>query len=83
MGAIKFGSKRDFVPLQCADLFVYESYKHLSNRLQQPERDVRKSWLKLSEKTRLHGGYFDRAGLEAVVAKMKEIQRQEIYRPEV
>jgi hypothetical protein len=41
MGAFGFGTKQDFHPLQLADFFAYESYKHLDNLVQKSGRDIR------------------------------------------
>lgn len=40
-GEIAFNSKRDFVPLQAADILAFECYKHLKNKLEATGRGTR------------------------------------------
>lgn len=60
---ITYAPKTKAIPLQAADLLVYETAKSLNNRLYDPLRPVRKSMLALARKPeRLTGGYFDAHG---------------------
>ena len=63
LGSIGFESKQQFLPLQAADFLAYETYRELSRKLDRPEKDVRKSLIKLFGKVHLDGGYCDRAAL--------------------
>jgi len=67
MDGIAFRSKNEFIPLQAADLLVYESAKSLHNWLYDPSRSVRKSMRALlKRRERLVGGYFDKDGCAIV-----------------
>jgi hypothetical protein len=43
LGTLSYGSKRNYIPLQAADILAYEMYKHLSHRLTDQDRVMRKS----------------------------------------
>ncbi len=64
MCGIIFKSKFDYPELQAADLLVGETAKSLHNRLYDPERPVRKSFIALLQmRKKLIGGYFDKTAI--------------------
>ncbi len=67
MKSVTFSSKKDYLPLQAADLLAYETAKGLHNRLYDSERPHRKSMLALARKKRLDGGFFDKNGSKFLV----------------
>jgi len=74
--SITYSSWRDFVPLQCADLMVYEAFKMLQRGEFEPGRPERKSFTVLSSSLPIFGGHFDREAMlqlrDAVVAEDRE-----------
>jgi hypothetical protein len=61
---ITYANWTDFVPLQCADLMAYESFKMVRQREFDPDRPERKSFTELSSKLPIFGGHLDRDCLE-------------------
>jgi len=61
----------DFVPLQCADLMAYESFKMLRRREFEPDRPERKSFTVLSSSLPIFGGHFDRDALLQLIEAIK------------
>lgn len=73
MGGITFKPKTEFPQLQAADLLVGETAKSLQNRLYDPKRPVRKSFLALLEmRKKLVGGYYDRNSIQDMLAKIQQ-----------
>jgi Protein of unknown function (DUF3800) len=73
MAGITFASKFDYPELQAADLLVGETAKSLHNRLYDPERPLRKSFIALLEmRKKLVGGYFDREGIRNLLAMAQQ-----------
>ncbi len=69
MGAFGFGTKQRFLPLQIADFFAYESYKHLENLVGESGRKIRYPLRVLAEYgIDIEAHYFGREKLEALVA---------------
>lgn len=73
MGGITFRPKADFPQLQAADLLVGETAKSLQNRLHDPKRPVRKSFLALLEmRKKLVGGYYDSNSIQDMLTKIQQ-----------
>lgn len=64
--AVGFASKVETVALQAADLLAYECYKHLENRLYDPQRGVRWPMGQLRRRPFV-GKYFDANGFQALL----------------
>lgn len=62
---ITYSRWQDFIPLQCADLMVYEAFKMLRRTEFDKERPERKSFTVLSGRP-IFGGHFDREAMEGL-----------------
>jgi hypothetical protein len=68
LGTISFSAKTDFVPLQAADLMVHECYKHLENKLYNP--DVGERWpMRQIRPQVLYARYFDQKTFRDLLEK--------------
>jgi len=72
MGPIAFESKTEFIPLQAADMVVYETYKNMTNKLARPDFPVRKSISRIAQSTTLVARYYEREGLDRLLAKLRK-----------
>ncbi|MBZ5533025.1 MAG: DUF3800 domain-containing protein [Acidobacteriia bacterium] len=60
--SITFSSWREFIPLQCADLMAYETFKMLRRTEVEPHRSERKSFSVLA-RLPIFGGHFDQTAM--------------------
>jgi len=86
MGALTFGEKKRFIPLQVADYIAYEAYKHLDNRVRRSGRPLRGSLKILVEGTgyEFRAHYFGQERLKELVSyysKAKDGQGGEPWWP--
>jgi hypothetical protein len=65
--SLTFGGKRDFLPLQAADLLAYETYRVMPRERGQSSRPVRKSLMSLLNGVDLRGLYWTPLGLRQLV----------------
>ena len=78
MGGFGFVSGKRFLPLQFADFIAYESYKELDRQLSGAGRSIRAPLRMLVENAYpLEPRFFDRRGLEALVASYDKRGRPE------
>jgi hypothetical protein len=67
-----FAPKKAFVPFQPADLVSYEFAKFHLNRVHDPVRPVRKSFVKMFGNTRAVSYYYDEVHLRKMIAGLKK-----------
>ena len=72
LGGIMFLPKTAVRALQAADMLAYENFKHITNQVvREGARPARKLFSALQKSGRLSGGYYNRAALESVLARMQ------------
>jgi hypothetical protein len=71
LGSLHFASKHDAVPLQVADLLVYDVRKALDHKLFEPDRGERKSMARLRRRL-INFRYFDEAAIRAVIKEFEK-----------
>jgi hypothetical protein len=65
MGSITFGEKRDFLPLQAADRYAFETYQHFA------DPTPREIWRKFMSGPQHRGQYFDRDGFSSLIEQLQ------------
>ena len=67
---LSFGEKRDFVPLQAADILAYEGNK----RLRVPENPERKAWKALNtDKPKIWAMHYGKRNMPALLENLEKI----------
>ena len=72
LAGITFENKRDFVPLQAADMLAYEAYKDMVNRLDGSTRPRRKLLSNLMQSNRIDLAFIDTEGFWKEVKQNKK-----------
>jgi len=72
VGGVDYEDKAQFIPLQAADLLVYNSAKHLRNLREHPELPMRKCLEVLVSTNKIKGLYPTKESLKQLVAVMIE-----------
>ena len=68
---LQFAEKRNYVPLQAADILAYEGNK----RLRDPNRPERRAWTALDpDKTRLFAAYYGRENMADLISRLEMIR---------
>jgi Protein of unknown function (DUF3800) len=68
---LQFADKKDYVPLQAADILAYEGNK----RLRDPTRRERRSWAALDpDKTRIFAAYYGRNNMTELITRLQLIR---------
>jgi hypothetical protein len=69
--SLQFGSKKQFAPLQAADILAYEGNK----RLRDPERPERRAWTALDpDKTRVMAAYYGKENMADLIGRLEKIK---------
>lgn len=68
---LQFAEKKDYVPLQAADILAYEGNK----RLRDPSRQERRAWTALDpDKTRIFAAYYGRDNMADLISRLELIR---------
>jgi len=68
---LQFADKKDYVPLQAADILAYEGNK----RLRDPSRRERRSWTALDpDKSRIFAAYYGRDNMSGLIQRLEMIR---------
>jgi hypothetical protein len=68
---LQFADKKDYVPLQAADILAYEGNK----RLRDPNRRERRSWTALDpDQTRIFAAYYGRENMTDLISRLELIR---------
>ena len=68
---LQFAEKKDFVPLQAADILAYEGNK----RLRDPNRPERRAWTALDpDKSRILAAYYGRKNMAGLIDRLEKIR---------
>jgi hypothetical protein len=68
---LQFADKKDYLPLQAADVLAYEGNK----RLRDPNRCERRSWTALDpDKTRIFAAYYGRENMADLISRLELIR---------
>lgn len=68
---LQFADKKDYVPLQAADILAYEGNK----RLRDPGRPERRSWTALDpDKSRIFAAYYGRENMAGLIDRLEKIR---------
>jgi hypothetical protein len=69
--SLQFADKKDYVPLQAADILAYEGNK----RLRDPSRRERRSWTALDpDKTRIFAAHYGRNNMAGLIDRLEKIR---------
>lgn len=66
--SLLFGTKKDHLPLQAADILAYEANK----RFRDPEREERKAWQALDPKSRIVSVHFGKENMNSLVMDISD-----------
>jgi hypothetical protein len=68
---LQFADKKDYIPLQAADILAYEGNK----RLRDPNRRERRAWTALDpDKTRIFAAYYGRDNMGGLIDRLEKIR---------
>jgi hypothetical protein len=68
---LQFADKKDYAPLQAADILAYEGNK----RLRDPERPERRAWTALDpDKSRIFAAYYGRENMDGLISRLELIR---------
>jgi len=67
---LQFAEKRDYVPLQAADVLAYEGNK----RLRDPSRPERRPWKRLDPDGRVFAAHFGRENMAELIDRLEKIR---------
>lgn len=68
---LQFAKKKDYVPLQAADILAYEGNK----RLRDLSRPPRRAWMALDpDKSRLFAAYYGRENMAGLIDRLEKIR---------
>jgi hypothetical protein len=68
---LQFADKKDYVPLQAADILAYEGNK----RFRDPTRPERRAWTALDpDKTRIFAAYYGRENMSGLIDRLEKIR---------
>jgi hypothetical protein len=68
---LTFADKKDYTPLQAADILAYEGNK----RLRDPARPERRAWTALDpDKTRIFAAYYGRNNMAGLIDRLEKIR---------
>jgi hypothetical protein len=68
---LQFAEKKDYVPLQAADILAYEGNK----RLRDPSRRERRAWTALDpDKSRIFAAYYGRENMAGLIDRLEKIR---------
>lgn len=69
--SLQFAEKKDFAPLQAADILAYEGNK----RLRDPDRPERRSWTALDpDKTRIMAAYYGKENMADLIHRLELVR---------
>lgn len=67
---LQFADKRDYVPLQAADVLAYEGNK----RIRDPSRPERRPWRRLNPDNRIFAAHFGRENMSELIDRLEKIR---------